>query len=207
MACGDSSRPSSVVTLPLAVRMTMNPPPPMPQENGSVTPSTPAATTAASTALPPRSSSAIAALVASTSTGAAAPPVPRAVGVFGGSWASAGATPSRAVSPATTIAGRSGKRVIGPPYPRIRRRTRDDSEPDAQQRGLDRVAGQLAQAGHVGEAAAEGRAPQRVLHARPRPGREVALRAVAVLVAGLVARVAPPGRDGAVDRPVPARRA
>ena len=29
---GDSSRPSIVVTFPLAVRMTMNPPPPIPHE-------------------------------------------------------------------------------------------------------------------------------------------------------------------------------
>ena len=50
---GAVSRPSIVVTLPSAVRMTMKPPPPMPHENGSVTPSTPAAATAASTALPP----------------------------------------------------------------------------------------------------------------------------------------------------------
>ena len=32
IVAGDSSRPSIVVTFPLAVRMTMNPPPPMPQE-------------------------------------------------------------------------------------------------------------------------------------------------------------------------------
>src|SRR4051794_18077335 len=47
---GDSSRPSIVVTLPLAVRITMNPPPPMPHEYGSVTPNTLAAATAASIA-------------------------------------------------------------------------------------------------------------------------------------------------------------
>ena len=80
IVAGAFSRPSIVVTLPLAVRMTMKPPPPMPHENGSVTPSTPAAATAASTALPPSSSTSIAACVASVSTVAAAPPVPRAVG-------------------------------------------------------------------------------------------------------------------------------
>jgi hypothetical protein len=32
MAAGDSSRESIVATLPLRVRITMNPPPPMPHE-------------------------------------------------------------------------------------------------------------------------------------------------------------------------------
>src|SRR3954454_17514961 len=70
----------------------MNPPPPMPQEKGSTTPSTPAAATAASTALPPERRTSIAAWVASGSTVAAAPPLPTAVGVWGGAstWALAG---------------------------------------------------------------------------------------------------------------------
>jgi hypothetical protein len=82
IVAGDSSRPSIVVTLPSAVRMTMKPPPPMPHEYGSVTPSTPAAATAASTALPPSLSAWIAARVPSRSTDAAAPPPPAAVGCF-----------------------------------------------------------------------------------------------------------------------------
>ena len=82
IARGDSSRPSIVVTFPLEVRITMNPPPPMPHENGSVTPSTPAAATAASTAFPPWRSVRMAACVPARSTLAAAPPLPTAVGCF-----------------------------------------------------------------------------------------------------------------------------
>ena len=74
IAAGAVSRPSIVVTLPSAVRITMKPPPPTPHENGSVTPSTPAAATAASIALPPFLSVSIAACVAIRSTLAAAPP-------------------------------------------------------------------------------------------------------------------------------------
>src|SRR3954470_4143854 len=80
IAAGAVSRPSIVVTLPSAVRITMNPPPPTPQENGSVTPRTPAAATAASTALPPFFSVSIAARLAIRSTDAAAPPDPIEVG-------------------------------------------------------------------------------------------------------------------------------
>src|SRR3954464_5554906 len=93
IASGAVSRPSSVVTLPLAVRMTMKPPPPTPHENGSVTPSTPAAATAASTALPPAFSVSMAAWVASVSTLAAAPPVPMDVGGPFGAMAADAVTP------------------------------------------------------------------------------------------------------------------
>ena len=82
IACGDSSRESIVVTSPLRVRITMNPPPPMPQEKGSTTPSTPAAATAASTALPPLRRVSMAALVPRASTVAAPPSLPTAVGRF-----------------------------------------------------------------------------------------------------------------------------
>jgi hypothetical protein len=92
MARGESSRESIVVTSPLGVRMTMNPPPPMPHEKGSTTPRTPAAATAASTALPPLRRVSIAAWVPRASTVAAPPSVPTAVGCFSGAWAWAKAT-------------------------------------------------------------------------------------------------------------------
>src|SRR3954463_1675853 len=105
IASGAVSRPSSVVTLPLAVRMTMKPPPPTPHENGSVTPRTPAAATAASTALPPDFSVSMAACVASVSTLAAAPPVPMDVG---GPF---GATAADAVTPKTSTNTKSSATV------------------------------------------------------------------------------------------------
>ena len=113
-SAGDSSRPSIVVTLPPAVRITMNPPPPMPQEYGSVTPSTLAAATAASTALPPSRSAWIAARVPSMSTDAAAPPLPAAVGCFW-SWASAagGSRMTSATSATMRRRARSARRAIG----------------------------------------------------------------------------------------------
>ena len=108
IVAGDSSRPSIVVTLPPAVRITMNPPPPMPQEYGSVTPSTPAAATAASTALPPSRRAWIAARVPSMSTDAAAPPLPTTVGCFW-SWASA-VGGSRTTSATSATMSRRAKR-------------------------------------------------------------------------------------------------
>src|SRR5262249_22639174 len=93
IASGAVSRPSMVVTFPLAVRMTMKPPPPTPHENGSVTPSTPAAATAASIAFPPALSVSMAACVASVSTLAAAPPVPMEVGGPEGATAADAVTP------------------------------------------------------------------------------------------------------------------
>jgi hypothetical protein len=80
IAFGAVSRPSIVVTRPLAVRTTMKPPPPIPDENGSVTPRTAAEATEASIAFPPRRRMSIAACVAIFSTDAAAPPLPVAVG-------------------------------------------------------------------------------------------------------------------------------
>src|SRR5215208_1119144 len=106
IVAGDSSRESIVVTLPLAVRITMNPPPPMPHEYGSVTPSTPAAATAASIAFPPRRNVRIAAWVPSRSTVAAAPPLPTAVGCFC-SWASAICGSKRTIAIAATIRRRT----------------------------------------------------------------------------------------------------
>src|ERR687896_304892 len=84
MVRGESSRESIVVTWPVGVRMTMNPPPPMPQENGSTTPSTPAAATAASTGLPPCRRVSMAAWVPRASTVAAPPSRPTAVGCLSG---------------------------------------------------------------------------------------------------------------------------
>src|SRR3954453_23726520 len=114
IASGAVSRPSIVVTLPLAVRMTMNPPPPTPHEKGSVTPRTPAAATAASTALPPAFSVSMAACVASVSTLAAAPPVPMDVGGPFGATAADAATPNTSTN---TKSSASVKRRISPPPP------------------------------------------------------------------------------------------
>src|SRR3954454_1695094 len=113
IASGAVSRPSSVVTLPLAVRMTMKPPPPTPHENGSVTPSTPAAATAASTALPPAFSVSMAACVANVSTLAAAPPVPMDVGGPFGATAADAATPKTNTN--TKSSARMTRRMTPPP--------------------------------------------------------------------------------------------
>ena len=109
MAAGAVSRPSIVVTLPPAVRITMKPPPPTPHENGSVTPRTPAAATAASIAFPPFVSVSIAACVAIRSTLAAAPPWPIEIGGPEPEPTSAGA-PMPSASAAPTVARTSSGR-------------------------------------------------------------------------------------------------
>src|SRR6476646_2181301 len=96
----------------------MNPPPPMPHEYGSTTPRTAAAATAASIAFPPWRSVSIAACVARGSTVAAPPPVPTAVGCFGGAEVSrAGAAAGIANSIAAARTARSMRRMADS-YPR-----------------------------------------------------------------------------------------
>ncbi len=106
------SRPSIVVTLPCAGRMTMKPPPPRPHENGSVTPSTAAAATAASTALPPAFSVSMAAWLARVSTLAAAPPFPIDVGGPNGATAADAGTPT--TSPTTKSRMAITRRMVPP---------------------------------------------------------------------------------------------
>ena len=75
MAAGAVSRPSIVVTSPVAAsKYTKYPPPPMPALYGSVTPSAAAVAIAASAALPPSRSTSRPMALASASTEETAPP-------------------------------------------------------------------------------------------------------------------------------------
>ena len=75
MAAGAVSRPSIVVTSPVAAsKYTKYPPPPIPALYGSVTPSAAAVATAASAALPPLRSTWRPMALASASTDDTAPP-------------------------------------------------------------------------------------------------------------------------------------
>ena len=105
MSAGAVSRPSIVVTSPVAAsKYTKYPPPPMPELYGSVTPSAAAVAIAASTALPPSRSTSRPIALADASTDETAPPYPVEVDGAGGVGRPA-ATPVTAVDMECADAG------------------------------------------------------------------------------------------------------